>query len=306
MSGQTPEPPVPIEDPDDFHHDSVPLRPVPADTLSQWPPGTFLENLAPAPGGGWLVSVPSHRRIDRVDSTGAHEPFAALTHHPTGIVADGDGALVLSGTIGVPDWQLVRVRPGGAAQPVCELPELRFGNGMRRAGDRLLATDSARGLVLAIDPAAGTSTVWLAHPRLTGPSPDIPMPGANGIAVRDGWVYLSNTGRGLLLRCPLDSPDPAADLQVVARRLAADDFAVHPGGRIFLATHYLNSVLQLDPDGRRLDIAGPEQGAAGATAVALDPADPATLFVTTTGGMVGLDDTTAGPARARLLRLATP
>jgi hypothetical protein len=291
-------------DDDVFAHDPAPLRPVPVEVVAQWEPGTFIENLAAMPDGGWLVTLPSHNRIDRVRPDGRHEPFAMLDHRPTGIVADGDGALVLTGSIGEANWRLIRVRPGSGPESVCDLPGLRFGNGMERAGGILLANDSALGLVLAIDPAGGTSQPWLRHEWLTGPIPGSPMPGANGMAVHDGWVYLSNTGRARLMRCPVDSDDPGAGLEVVAERLAADDFAVHPGGRIYLATHYLNSVLQLDPDGARVDIAGPEQGATGSTAVAVDPGDPQLLYVTTTGGMIGLDDTGAEPARLLRLRLA--
>jgi hypothetical protein len=292
-----------MADDDDFlSHDPVPLRPVPVETVTEWEPGTFIENLAPTPDGGWLVTIPSHDRVDRVEPGGGHEVFAELDRHPTGIVADGAGAWVLNGTIGEVDWQLSRL-DGDGHKPVCDLPELIFGNGMERAGERLLAVDSVRGLVLSIDPRHGTSAVRMQHGLLTGPNPDIPMPGANGIAVHEGWVYVSNTGRGLLLRFPLHGADPAARLEVVAERLVSDDFDIHPDGRIYLATHFLHSVLRLDQDGSRADIAGLNQGVAGSTSAAVDPRDPDVLYVTTTGGMNGLDLHSGEPGRLLRLRL---
>ena len=78
---------------------------------------------------------------------------------------------------------------------------------------------------------------------------------------------------------------------------------VHPDGRIFLATHHGDSVVQLAPDGRRVELAGRAEGMAGSTAVALDPDDPDVLYVTTTGGMRGLDDRSGEPARLIRLRL---
>ncbi|MEV5716812.1 hypothetical protein AB0L41_23190 [Amycolatopsis mediterranei] len=294
---------APNDDDDPFTHDAGELRPAATETFAEWEPGTFLENLAAAPDGSWLVTIPSHSRIDRVDHDGRHEPFAAVEHFPTGIVIDGEGAFVLTGSIGEANWRLVRVSPGGRVTPVCDLPDLRFGNGMERAGDLLYANDSALGLVLAIDPATGGSRPLLRHEWLAGPDSDRPMPGANGMSVHNGWVYVSNTCRALVVRWPADSGNPADQLEIVAERLSADDFAVHPDGRIYFATHYGNSVLRVDPGGSRTDIAGPEQGATGSTAVAVDPHDPQTLFVTTTGGMIGLDNPDAEPARLLRLRL---
>jgi hypothetical protein len=51
-----------------------------AEIAAEWEPGTFVENLAGTSDGGWLVTIPSHRRIDRLDRP------------PTGIVADATGA----------------------------------------------------------------------------------------------------------------------------------------------------------------------------------------------------------------------
>lgn len=275
-----------------------PSRRVVAETVAEWEPGTFVENLAAGPDGSWLVTIPSHRRIDRVDRDGHTAVFAELDRRPTGIVADGAGALVLAGSIGDGNWQLVRADQG-RCEVVGDLPELLFGNGMERAGERLLAMDSALGLVLDIDAGSGDSAVWLRDPSLSTPDPNTPMPGANGVAVHQDRVYISNTARALLLRCPL----ARRELEVVAENLAADDFAVHPDGAIFLATHHGNSVVELSPDGSRTELASREQGLAGSTAVALDPEAPDVLYVTTTGGMRGLDDRDGEPARLVRLRL---
>src|SRR5262249_19949790 len=119
----------------------------PAETVTEWEPGTFVENLAAGPDGSWLVTIPSHRRIDRVHRDGRSEVFAELDRMPTGIVADADGAFVIAGSINTRDWQLVRIEHG-RSRAVCALPDLVFGNGMQRVGERLLAVDSALGLAL--------------------------------------------------------------------------------------------------------------------------------------------------------------
>ena len=286
-------------------HDPGRLRPVAAQVVAEWAPGTFLEGLAGRPDGSWLVSVPSHNRVDLVRPDGRRDVFADLPDRGIGIVADGDGAFVIVGSLRERNWRLVRV-DHGASRTVCPLPQLTFGNGLAAAGGRLLATDSEQGLVLAVDPVGGTSSIWLRHELLTGFTADVPLPGANGIAVRDGAVYVTNTGQALLLRCPLHSADPAAELETVATRLVADGVDLGADGLVYLATHFLDSVVRLDLNGSRTTIAGPEQGIVGSTTVAVDPYDPTALLVATTGGMKGVTGPGDGPARLVRLRLDQP
>ncbi|GAA5142319.1 SMP-30/gluconolactonase/LRE family protein [Pseudonocardia adelaidensis] len=270
---------------------------VPAEIITEWEPGTFAENLAPGPEDSWLVTLTSHRRVDRVAADGSREVFAEVSGMPTGIVADGDGALVVSGDIGQEGWRLDRVGESGV-EKVCDLPELRFGNGMARSGEQLFVTDSARGLLLAVAPGTGRSTVWLEHELLSPAAESGGVPGVNGVTVRGEHLYLTSTSRALVLRVRLGAT--AGDLEIVAEQLLADDFDIHPDGRMFLATHVFDSVRQLEPDGSHRDIAGRDQGIETSTAVAVDPRDSTRLWVTTAGERFG------SPHRekpARLVRL---
>jgi hypothetical protein len=285
-----------IDDEEDegLTHEEAPFEPAPFEIRGEWDPGTFIENLAPAPYGGWFVTVPSHHRVDRVEPSGAHRVFADVPDSPTGIVSTREAALVLTGTIGENNWQVVGFDARGTVREAHALPELRFGNGMERAGEKLLIADSVQGLILSLDPRDGSRHPVIQHDLLTGPSPDVPIPGANGVALHNGSVYVSNTGRGLLLRVPLNgAPEP----EIVAEHLVADDLDIDQDGRVYLATHYLNSVLRLDPDGTRTNIAGPDQGIVGSTSVLIDRRASGALYATTTGGMLGLDQNDGTPAR---------
>jgi hypothetical protein len=73
------------------------------ETVAELERGTFVENLAAGTDGSWLVTIPSHRRIDRVDRDGQIAVFAELDRMPTGIVTDATGTLVLAGSIGIRD-----------------------------------------------------------------------------------------------------------------------------------------------------------------------------------------------------------
>jgi sugar lactone lactonase YvrE len=292
------------------NHLTPPLRPVPSVVVAEWPEGTFLENLAPSGThpGSWLVTLPLHNRIDRVDPDGTRVTVVELPTTVTGITTTDLGTFFHTGVMGEAGWRLARLDDSGASagQPgagdtVCDVPELVFGNGLTWDGHRLLAVDSVLGHVVAIDPVRRTSSVWLAHELLTKLDPATALPGANGIVVHGGWVYVTSTERALLLRSPVASTSPADELEVVAERLVGDDLDIDRYGRVYVATHILHSVLRLDPDGRREDIAGLDQSVAGSTSVALDPRDPTALYVTSTGGM--LNPPEGGVQPARLVRL---
>jgi hypothetical protein len=287
-------------------HDPVPLHPVATDVVAQWPPGTFLENLAlDSDGESWLVTSPFNQTVYRVRADGTTQTAAKFDQWVTGIVSHPQSPLAAVGTQGQAGWRLHRLTDGGS-QAVCELPGVLFANGMTWAGGRLLVVDSARSVVLAVDTGAATSSVWLEHSLLTPQRPDSPMPGINGIAVHDGWVVMTNTQRGLLLRVPTESPHPRRDLEVLAERLSGDDLAVMPDGRIMVATHTYHSVLCLYPDGRREDIAGHDQGVAGPTAVAVGPESTPTLYVSTTGGLLSPPSDAVEPARLLRMDVSAP
>jgi hypothetical protein len=299
-----PEKPAAADRIDPLHpyRDAVCLNRAHTVIVAEWPAGTFLENLARDPDGrSWLVTSPSDRAIYRVSPGGSVSVAAQFDRTPTGIVAHPVmGTLCAVGTQGQPDWQLYRITATGA-QSVCALPDVLGGNGMTWSGDRLLVADSARSVIVAVDVTAGSADIWLEHSLLTPVDAHSPLPGINGLDTHAGWVVMSSSDRGMILRVPAASTQPAADLEVLAERLVGDDLAIARDGRTFIATHTYHSVLCLYPNGHREDIADHTDGVAGPTAVAIaDQLSPA-LYVTTTGGLLSPPDGQLEPAR--LLRI---
>jgi sugar lactone lactonase YvrE len=129
------------------------------------------------------------------------------------------------------------------------------------------------------------------------------VPGANGIDVRAGDVFVSVTDRNLLLRIAVRPDGSAAKPRVARSDLRADDFAFAASGALYLATHPAHSVLRLTPDGSRTTIAGPRAGAVGSTSCAFGRADgdATALYVTTSGGL--LTPFRGEVEEAKLLRL---
>jgi len=288
-------PPVPT-DPLHPAHDPVPVNPAPTEIVAEWPPGTFLENLA-QDGDNWFVTSPSDRAVYRVDPDKVVHTAAQFDGTPTGIVSHPKmGTLTAVGTQGQPDWRLFRITATGA-EPVCELPDVLGANGMIWAGDRLLVVDSPRSVVVTADAAAGTAEVWLRHPLLTPVDAESPLPGINGLTLHAGYVFMTSSDRGVVLRVPVASQHPADEIVVVAERLVGDDLAATPDGRLFIATHTYHSVLCLHPDGRREDVASHQQGVAGPTAVAISDEPFPAVYVTTTGGLLSPPAGEVEPAR---------
>jgi hypothetical protein len=84
-------------------HDPVPLHPVTAEVGAQWPPGTFLENLAlDSDGESWLVTSPLNLTVYRVRADGTTQTAAKFDRWVTGIVSHPRGPLAAVGTQGRP------------------------------------------------------------------------------------------------------------------------------------------------------------------------------------------------------------
>ncbi|GAA0238602.1 hypothetical protein [Cryptosporangium japonicum] len=248
---------------------------LPVTTVAEWPPGTYPENLAAAPDGSWLVTFLSHNRIDRVHPDGTITVFATLPAMPRGIAVVQDDAYVVAGSNGRDNWRLYRISLAHTgAELVCELPDLRLGNGLAASGRHLLVVDSAEGTVTRINPENGAYAVWIEDELLT--SPHDSLPGVNGIVVEQDDVYLTNTARSLILHTPLVFPN----LSVVADQIVGDDLDRHPDGSFYVATLFHDSVVQVRPDGSRRDVV---RNLATTTAVAIDPANSDFVWVTAAG-----------------------
>jgi len=294
---------MPETTPDPLHpvHDAVPVHPLPVTVVAEWETGTFLENLAHAPDGGWWVTSPHHCRVDEVGADGVVRHSIRFPGPVTGIVADladERRALVACGSPDRSTWSLHQI-VDGVATSVCPVPGVAFANGMTWHGAQLVIADSTRGALVAVDPRSGRVDIVREDELLAPASPELPLPGVNGLTVDpSGDLLLTNTSRSQLLRLRGDLADGA--LTVVADRLVGDDLVAHPDGSVYIATHTYHSVLRLDADLNRSDVATHAHGVAGPTAVALAP-DQLSLFVCTTGGL--LSPAGDAPEPARLLRI---
>src|SRR5256714_723540 len=272
-------------------HDGGTFAPIAATTVATWKAPAFLENLAVDADGAVFVTVYSHKRVDRYDpATGATTTLAEVPAPPMGVAFDADGVLwVTGGTLYERPGFIWRVERSGAVRQWCELPDATFMNGctMHPNGRTLLACESASGNILAIDvDKPGRWDVWLQGERLR---PIVPKwPGSNGIKIRQGWAWITVSGRRLMVRVPIQPDGSAGGIEVAATRLSADDFAFGMSSSLYLTTHPEHTLVRLDPSGARTTLAGPEQGMGASTACAFgrSPGDEKARYVTTDGGLL--------------------
>jgi sugar lactone lactonase YvrE len=271
-------------------HDGGRFAPILA-TVAKWRAPAFVENVAIDAEGAVFVTVYSHNRVDRYDpSMRAVTEFAEVPAPPMGLAFDASGALwVTAGTLRKGPGFVYRVERNGAVRQWCELPDAFFINGceMHPNGRTLLVCESASGRILAIDlNKPDRWDVWLQGDRL---KPLIPgYPGANGIKIREGWAWISVSGRRLIVRVPIEPDGSAGDIEIAATRLSADDFAFGMSGAVYVTTHPEHTLVRLEQSGDRTTLAGPEQGMVGSTACAFGraPGDQKAIYVTTDGGFL--------------------
>jgi len=199
-----------------------------------------VENLAIDSAGAIFVSLYSHNRIDRYDpATGATAPFAELPAPPVGFAFDADGSLwATGGTFRRGPGYIWRIGPDGSVQHWTDLPDAVFVNGctLHPNGHTLLACESLTGRILAIDlREPGRWSAWLTDERLKPNHPQ--FPGANGIKIRNGWAWISVSGRRLILRTPLQPDGHPGPIETAATHVLADDFAFGASGSLYIATH---------------------------------------------------------------------
>jgi sugar lactone lactonase YvrE len=222
-----------------------------------------------------------------------------------GLAFNADGSLwATGGTFREGPGYIWKIGPDGSVQHWTDLPNAVFINGctLHPDGRTLLACESMTGRVLAIDlREPGRWSVWLTDERLKPNHPR--FPGANGIKIRNGWAWISISGRGLVLRTPLQPDGRPGSIQTAATHVVGDDFAIAASGSLYIATHPKQTVVRLDSAGNRTTVAGPDEGAVGATACAFGraPGDQNTLYVTIDGGIIAPHEGTVQDGK--LLRL---
>jgi hypothetical protein len=286
----------------------TPQRLVPATTVAQMPPNTFLENLIVDRGGRVFVSSHDDGRVLRLER-GRLVPFARTGGKVAGLALGAAGTLVATGVDGAGVPTVFRIDARGVVTARLPVPGAQFLNGITALdGERFLVADSYKGALWWVDLERGSSRVWLQDALLGRADEKSPFPAANGVQRRGDRVWISNTAKQLLLTVDLRANGSPGLLKVARERVNIDDFVVQDDGTVIATTHVYNSLISVSPDGSMAVLAGADQGMTGSTAVALGraKADAGHAYVTTNGGMFMPPASGVGPARVVRVRLPVP
>ncbi|CAL9636164.1 hypothetical protein [Streptomyces sp. enrichment culture] len=245
--------------------------------------GQTPESIALEPDGSALVTFAFARQIAHVDPRGDVTVLAELPRvdNPRtpvigiaaamGIARAEDGTVYVNYATGTEESGIWRLRPDGSGPvQIARFPATSFPNGLALDEEcgTLYAADSARGIVWRVPVTGGTPRAWATGTPLTPKS----FVGANGVQVRKGAVWVSNTDRATLLRIPVRPDKSAGPIQTRARNLTwIDDFAFvgHRGDTVLAAQIQVNKVALVRPDGTHRTVLTRADGLANPTSVAV-------------------------------------
>ncbi|WP_299410347.1 hypothetical protein [uncultured Roseobacter sp.] len=283
------------------------VTPPTSEIVGTLPKGHFLENLTAGPNGDLFITDYVGRAIIRYQSDDGLRLIRVLGVHPvgieraeTGFVVSAHVGSIMNGPSQIGANLILEVTDKGKVTDQFEVPGAIFLNGVEHlTGSQFLVADSIRGVIFLVDTVENSVRIWLDDPRLAPADPPTPAPAANGIKIRDGVVYISNSARGSLLTVPVDDPRPET-VSVLLENTVIDDFVFSEEGTIFATTHS-KDVLRITPDLKVSVFANEAQGVAGGTAAEIVKEGGRTfLYIIGDGGLFeGL--TLKAPSIVRIL-----
>lgn len=222
----------------------------PVETVATFEAGASVQAIDRAADGSLYLTDYAHDKLLKVEATGHLSSFVeGLPVHPQGILVTATGFLV-TGLVNRPsgdptltltqrfqglDGRLLVLDRRGAVIRGIPIGADTFPNGMTRLDRRrILIADSLAGKIWVVDPDSGSVDTWMDDPLLKA-SPD--FPGANGVKLYNGWVYVTNTTQGKLVRARLDHDGHPESAQAYAAAPGADELAISKTGTVYVAAH---------------------------------------------------------------------
>ena len=197
--------------------------------------------------------------------------------------------------------------PAGRVSKIADVTEAAYLKGMSLLSNRyVLLSDFRAGVVYRLDVNSGAYKVVIEDSLMVAvPQPIFGASGVNGLRVRDGYLYFTNTGQNVLAEIPINADGtPSGTASVVARTPALTDyfdgFTFGADGDVYLGTGSGNTLVRVSQSGGpAVRIAGQLSSTALAEptncAFGRGATDQRVLYVATAGGV-------AAPVRGRFTR----
>jgi len=301
--------------------------PLPVEIIYEFPPQTWVENLAVRSNGKVLVTLLTTPDLYQIDPSTPHSA-PILVHHFSehkglfGITETTPDIFYLVGgnyssadkanpnPVGAYDIYEVDLRNGATnavVTKIANLPNARLLNGMTTfcaSTGIVLIADSFAGLLYRLDTQTKQVSVAIDDPTMKAPAAGPSPFGINGVKIRDGFLYFTNTATSSLVKIPISPIDASATgpAIVLSTDAKGDDFILDRAGDAFIAENNLNNLAFLPPQGGNVTVlaGAPFTNAtvlAGPTACAFGrlPRDRKSLYITTSAGIAsGVKDPMLG------------
>jgi hypothetical protein len=273
----------------------------PATEVYQFEKGTWVENIAVRTNGNLVVVLYDRPEVWELNP---HTPQAQPkllwqfkdATRTTGItepIADNFIVIVFMKAGGFTVWNLNLTSPQtNATEVIATVPGAGTLNGLTTLSSTVaLAADTKKGVVHRFDLARGESTIILRDSTMSLP---LVAGGINGVRYQAGFLYYTNSFRGILARIPIDttSAEATGPAEVLARGLIGlDDFALSPSGDEFFVMHWMRSrILKITAGGKKDVLAAGSEGVAWPTSAQFGRTDRdnGIIYVTASGNPTSL------------------
>jgi hypothetical protein len=290
--------------------------PLPTHVLHEFPKPSWIENLAVRSNGQLLFTVLTSPDLYLLDPSKPSKPILirsfdgylgllGITEIESDIFYVAAGNFNIStfdtGTGSYAVWEVDMrnfsldnsLASGLQIKKIVDIPEAVLLNGMETFSGPAsepfaLVADSGLGVVWKVDPKTGKYSTFVAVQEMKPPAEGMPI-GINGIKIRDGYLYWSNSGLQLFCRIAIGEDGAKGETEVVKKDVFTDDFVFDDKGNAWLAQNVFNTIGVLMMDGNVVTAAGKadQLTVAGPTACRFGrgPEDQHMLYVATTGGI---------------------
>ena len=165
-------------------------------------------------------------------------------------------------------------------------------NGMELLSEvkrEVLIADSDVGCVWKVHGGSGECEMIIQVEEMKIPAEGLPM-GINGLKIRDGYLYWTNTGRKQFCRIKIDDAGKAAgDAEVLVEDCLGDDFVFDGDGNAWIAQNTMNTIAVVRESGEVTLVAGQKEklDVSGGTACRFGrkEGEERLIYVTTTGAL---------------------
>jgi hypothetical protein len=297
--------------------------PFPAYTVAQLPKiPTWLENIAVRANGDLLVTQFAPAPIlytvrdptsEKTELEAVHE-FTDITNvlgitetlPDTFVIVGGNATANATGYAGTfSSWEVKFLNGVAKIRKVANIPEAMFLNGvvaLPNAPNIVLIADSQFGLLFRLDTKRGMHEIVADRPEFKPNAERFNKTvgfGINGVKIRDGYLYFSNTNLVNIYRIQITEEGYIAQSGKALVELYADlnslttfidDFEIGKDGTLWVVTNDENTVIAVSPESRKGQVvagAKTQLTVAGATGAAFGRTrkDKYVLYVSTAGGL---------------------